>query len=106
MLRFRGHLDSGLGLAPVRMTLPGYDSSIGGSEMSSQRYSPEFKDEAKDRKFYRVGAAGCVEEGRGVQAGRLGMLSVTVVAYRRSGDFCLEKTVKISINQTSISMNS
>jgi transposase len=28
------------------MTLPGYDLSIGGSGMSSQRYSPEFKEEA------------------------------------------------------------
>lgn len=28
------------------MTLPGYDSSIGGSGRSSQRYTPEFKDEA------------------------------------------------------------
>ncbi len=64
LLRFRGHLDSGLGLAPVRMTLSGDDSSIGGSEMSSQRYSPAFKDEAKDRKFYRDGEAGCVEDGR------------------------------------------
>ena len=34
------------GLAPVYMTLPGYDSSIGGSGMTSQRYSPEFKEEA------------------------------------------------------------
>ena len=28
------------------MTLPGYAQSIGGSRMSSQRYTPEFKDEA------------------------------------------------------------
>jgi hypothetical protein len=34
------------GLAPVFMTLPGYDSSIGGSEMSSKGYSSEFKDKA------------------------------------------------------------
>jgi transposase-like protein len=34
-----------IGLTPVHMTLPGYDSSIGGSGMSSQRYSPEFKEE-------------------------------------------------------------
>jgi hypothetical protein len=37
---------------------------------------------------------------------RLGMLSVTVVAYRRSSGFCLEKAVKISVNQAAISMNS
>ena len=34
------------GLPTVSMALPGYDSSIGGSRTSSQRYSPEFKDEA------------------------------------------------------------
>jgi transposase-like protein len=28
------------------MTLPDYDPSIGGIDMSSQRYTPEFKDEA------------------------------------------------------------
>ncbi|MCK5356638.1 MAG: transposase, partial [Methyloprofundus sp.] len=33
-------------LPPVSMTLLGYDPSIGGSQMSNQRYSPEFKDEA------------------------------------------------------------
>ena len=37
------------GLTPVHMTLPGYDSSIGGSGMTNQRYSPEFKDEAVRR---------------------------------------------------------
>ncbi|MFT5138600.1 MAG: transposase-like protein [Lysobacterales bacterium] len=35
-----------IGLPTVLRTLPGYDLSIGGSGMNSQRYSPEFKDEA------------------------------------------------------------
>jgi transposase len=43
---FGGHFQCPHGLTPVHMTLPGYDSSIGGSGMSSQRYSPEFKEEA------------------------------------------------------------
>lgn len=34
------------GLPPVLMTLPGYDPSIGASGISSQRYTPEFKDVA------------------------------------------------------------
>ncbi len=32
LLRFSGHFHLGLGLTPVHMTLPGYDSSIGGSD--------------------------------------------------------------------------
>ena len=32
LLRFSGHLHLGLGLAPVYMTLPDYDPSIGGSD--------------------------------------------------------------------------
>jgi hypothetical protein len=35
------------GLSPVLMPLPGYALSLGGGGMSSQRYSPKFKDEAK-----------------------------------------------------------
>lgn len=34
------------GLTPVRRALPSYDPRIGGSGMSNQRYSPEFKDKA------------------------------------------------------------
>jgi hypothetical protein len=37
---------------------------------------------------------------------RLGMLSVTVVAWRRSSDLRLEKAATINVNQASISMNS
>jgi len=32
LLKFSGHLDLGYGLTQVHMTLPGYDSSIGGSD--------------------------------------------------------------------------
>jgi hypothetical protein len=42
------------------MTLPGYDSSIGGSGMSSQRYSPEFKEEAARQIVGRFEAVGCI----------------------------------------------
>lgn len=37
---------SRFGLLPVSMTLSDYDLSIGGSRISSERYTPEFKDEA------------------------------------------------------------
>jgi hypothetical protein len=43
---YYGHLVKSSGLPTVFRTLPGYDPSIGGSDMTSQRYSPEFKDKA------------------------------------------------------------
>jgi transposase len=50
------------------MTLPGYDSSIGGSEMSSPRYTPEFKDEAARQIVDRGYSVAEVSERLGVSA--------------------------------------
>jgi transposase-like protein len=44
------------------MTLPDYDPSLGGSDMSSQRFSPEFKDEAVRQIVERGYSVADVEE--------------------------------------------
>jgi transposase len=50
------------------MTLPGYELIIGGSAMSSQRYSPEFKDEAVRQIVDRGYSVTDVSERLGVSA--------------------------------------
>ncbi len=44
--RYDGHFRTMTGVPQVWRTLSNYDLSIGGSVMSNQRFSPEFKDEA------------------------------------------------------------
>ena len=50
------------------MTLPDYDPSIGGCDMSSQRYSPEFKREAVRQIVERGYSVADVSERLGVSA--------------------------------------
>jgi transposase len=50
------------------MTLPDYDPSLGGSDMSSQRFSPEFKDEAVRQIVERGYSVADVSERLGVSA--------------------------------------
>ena len=55
-------------LSPVQWTLLAYSMSIGGSYMSNQRYSPEFKDEAVRQVMDRGYSVAEVSERLGVSA--------------------------------------